>query len=138
MDTLILAQKLESLRRCLQRIEEKCPPQPHTLAADPDLQDIVVLNLTRAVQLCVDIASHIISTSNELSPVTMGEAFSTLERLGVIDSQVTTSMRKAVGFRNIAVHNYETINWTIVHSICRDQLLDFRHFAQSVAAYCGL
>ncbi len=138
MDTLVLAQKLESLRRCVQRVEEKCPPQSDALAGDPDLQDIVVLNLTRAVQLCVDIASHIISSSNEISPVTMGEAFTTLEKLGVLDSTTTLSLRKAVGFRNIAVHNYEAINWEIVYNICRRQLQDFRQFARCVVVYCGI
>ena len=54
MDTLIVAEKLESLGRCLARIEQKCPASASLLAADPDAQDIVVLNLSRAVQLCVD------------------------------------------------------------------------------------
>ncbi|MBN8726451.1 MAG: hypothetical protein J0H15_01940 [Xanthomonadales bacterium] len=53
MDPLIVARKLDSLQRCLQRVREKCPENPAHLAADPDLQDIVVLNLSRAVQLCV-------------------------------------------------------------------------------------
>lgn len=56
MDREVIEQKLESLRRCLQRIETKCPAAAETLAADFDLQDIVALNLSRAVQLCVDIA----------------------------------------------------------------------------------
>lgn len=51
MDREVIEQKLESLRRCLQRIKEKSPPSPETLAGDPDLQDILTLNLTRAVQL---------------------------------------------------------------------------------------
>ena len=61
MDKILLAQKLESPRRCVQRVHEKCPAQSELLANDTDLQDIVVLNLTRAIQLSVDIASHILS-----------------------------------------------------------------------------
>ena len=49
MDREVIAQKLESLRHCLQRIESKCPADAQTLATDPDLQDIVALNLSRAV-----------------------------------------------------------------------------------------
>ncbi|MEO8171368.1 MAG: hypothetical protein ABI575_10965, partial [Oxalobacteraceae bacterium] len=48
MDREVVEQKLESLRRCLQRIETKCPPDPETLMTDLDLQDIVALNLSRA------------------------------------------------------------------------------------------
>jgi hypothetical protein len=41
MDREVVEQKLESLRRCLQRVETKCPADADTLAADFDLQDIV-------------------------------------------------------------------------------------------------
>jgi hypothetical protein len=43
MDREVIEQKLESLRRCLQRVAEKCPSDPATLGRDPDLQDIVTL-----------------------------------------------------------------------------------------------
>jgi uncharacterized protein YutE (UPF0331/DUF86 family) len=105
MDQVILAQKLESLRRCTQRVEEKTPSSVEQLILDLDVQDILVLNLTRAVQFCVDIGSHVISESNELTPATMGDVFSTLEKLGAISTTTCESMRKAVGFRNVAVHN---------------------------------
>jgi uncharacterized protein YutE (UPF0331/DUF86 family) len=38
-------------------------------------------------------------------------------------------MKKAVGFRNIAIHNYDAIDCHIVHSICQRNLNDFRDFA---------
>ena len=43
MDREVIEQKLESLRRCLHRISERCPSDPATLGRDPDLQDIVTL-----------------------------------------------------------------------------------------------
>ena len=49
MDREVIEQKLVSLRRCLQRVAEKCPSDPDTLGRDPDLQDIVTLNLTVTV-----------------------------------------------------------------------------------------
>ena len=41
-------------------------------------------------------------------------------------------MKKAVGFRNIAIHNYDAIDWHIVHSICQRNLDDFRDFAACI------
>ena len=41
-------------------------------------------------------------------------------------------MKKAVGFRNIAVHNYQEIDWEIVFNICHHKLDDFRTFAQVI------
>jgi len=135
MDQVILSQKLESLRHCIQRVEEKTPSNVNQLIQDPDIQDILVLNLTRAVQLCVDIGSHVISESDELAPTTMGDVFSTLERLSAITPATCLSMQKAVGFRNVAVHNYDVINWEIVFAICQKFLDDFRRFAKEIADY---
>jgi uncharacterized protein YutE (UPF0331/DUF86 family) len=138
MDKILIAQKLESLRRCLQRVHDKCPAQSELLANDPDLQDIVVLNLTRAIQLSVDIASHILSQSQEPVPPTMGEAFSALEHMKILDQTTASALKRAVGFRNIAVHNYEVVNWQVVYALCQDQLQVFKVFAERVAAYCEL
>ena len=102
------------------------------LEADPDLQDILVLNLGRAVQLCVDIGSHLISETDAAAPQTMGEVFSTLASLGVIGEALASRLRGAVGFRNIAVHNYNRIDWAIVFAISAGHLDDFREFAAAV------
>ena len=42
------------------------------------------------------------------------------------------AMRRAVGFRNIAVHGYENLNITIVYKIATDHLSDFRGFAMQI------
>ena len=133
MDREVIEQKLESLRRCVQRIETKSPADAATLAKDIDLQDIVALNLSRAVQICVDIGAHIIAEIDVPPPDTMGQTFDLLAQGGVLNNQLADSLKKAVGFRNIAVHNYETINWDIVHSIVKYHLADFSEFAKVVA-----
>jgi len=135
MDQVIFSHKLESLRRCIQRVEEKTPAAVDQIIQDPDIQDILVLNLTRAVQLCVDIGSHVISETDESVPATMGDVFLTLEKLDAITSATCLSMRKAVGFRNVAIHNYAVINWEIVFAICQKSLVDFRRFAKEITEY---
>lgn len=134
MDREVIEQKLESLRRCLRRIADKCPPDPDTLARDTDLQDIIALNLTRVVQLCVDIGAHIIADLDVPPPDTMGLTFDALAQSGIIHESLATQLKKAVGFRNIAVHNYEAINWIIVHAIARHHLIDFTEFAKVIAS----
>ena len=133
MDRQVIDQKLESLRRCLQRMQEKFPADAVELQSNFDLQDIIALNLSRAVQLTVDIGSHIISTTNMPAPETMGQTFEILAQQNVLSANVAEQLKKSVGFRNIAVHNYEAINWQIVHSIVREHLQDFTEFAKAVA-----
>jgi uncharacterized protein YutE (UPF0331/DUF86 family) len=132
MDRHVIADKLERLRRCVQRIEHKRPSTLEALVTDYDLQDILSVNLERAVQLCVDIAAHIIADREVSAPTTMAAAFEALHTLHILSSDLTDSMKKAVGFRNIAVHNYQEIDWGIVFNICHHRLDDFRSFAQAI------
>jgi uncharacterized protein YutE (UPF0331/DUF86 family) len=133
MDREVVEQKLESLRRCLRRIETKCPMDAAMLVSDMDIQDIVTLNLSRAVQISVDIGAHLIAGMEVPPPDTMGQTFDLLAQQGVLNNKLASSLKKAVGFRNIAVHNYESINWNIVHSIVKYHLADFSEFAKVVA-----
>ncbi len=137
MDREVVEQKLESLRRCLSRVETKCPLDAATLVADLDLQDIVSLNLSRAVQISVDIGAHLIAGMEVAPPDTMGQTFELLAQAGVMNAELANRLKKAVGFRNIAVHNYESINWEIVHSIAKNHLTDFSEFAKIVAMEIG-
>ena len=59
MDKLILEKKIDSILRCLTRIRDRLPKSESEFLEDYDAQDVVVLNLTRAVQLSVDIATHL-------------------------------------------------------------------------------
>jgi len=133
MDRDLIETKLDMLRHCVRRLESKCPQTSEQLSRDQDLQDIIAMNLARAVQLSVDIAAHILAQRGSPPPNTMAESFAILRNESVLDEETATRMQKAVGFRNIAVHAYEKIDWRIVHSICQDRLGDFTRFAQAIS-----
>lgn len=137
MDEAVVAARLEALRRCVQRVRDHTPGSAEALEADEDLQDIVSLNLERAVQACVEIAAHLVSRSDESPPQTMGEGFDALRRLGVIPGTLAASLRKAVGYRNISVHAYGDVDWDLVYALITTRLDDFRDFARHVTAWLG-
>jgi len=128
----VIYAKLENLRHCLVRIETKKPESLLELIDNYDLQDIITINLERAIQCCVDIATHIIAESDSRIPESMGKVFIILEELHYIDSQISKSMLAAVGFRNIAVHAYRDIDWSIVFSIITEHLADFKQFTTQI------
>ncbi len=134
MDREVTQRKLEALRHSLRRVRERRPANAALLASDEDAQDVLVLNLSRAVQRCVDVAAHLLADSNQPVPATMGEAFSSLVASGVIQAELAARLRRAVGFRNIAVHNYEAIDWAIVFALAGEPLSDFEQFAAAVSA----
>lgn len=135
MAPMIILAKTDSLRRCINRIEEKTPDSVEELHRDLDLQDIISVNLERAVQCCVDIAAHALAMSDERPPATMSESFEMLGELGVVDTKSAQCMKAAVGFRNISVHGYQKIDWAIVFSIITIHLDDFREFARQIVKW---
>ncbi|MEA2085132.1 MAG: DUF86 domain-containing protein [Thermodesulfobacteriota bacterium] len=110
----------------------KTPTEKERLFSDLDLQDIIVLNLERAVQVCVDIAAHIIAEFDVRTPMSMADSFTRLHEAGVITNSTGEKLRKSVGFRNIAIHEYQSINWDVVYSVITDHLDDFRLYAREV------
>ena len=135
MDYDIILSKLESLGRCISRIEEKRPDSSSLLLQDYDLQDIISLNLERAVQTSVDIASYLIADMDGKPLATMGESFIMIVESGIITRDLGEKLRKAVGFRNISVHAYKKIDWDILYTIIKKNLNDFRDFAEAVMTY---
>lgn len=137
MDKDVVLNKLESLRRCLRRVSDKTPASVDLLIADHDLQDIITLNLERAVQICVDIGLHIISDLETPVPDTMAKTFEALKTAGCLSESTAERMIKAVGFRNTAVHTYQEIDWEIVYRIITIHLDDFRDFSKQIINFAG-
>lgn len=135
MDELVLEKKIDSILRCIQRIQSRIPLEREQFKQDLDAQDVVVLNLTRIIQLCVDIAMHVIAQTNIDAPQTMSQSFSKLERLDIIDKKLADKLKKSVGFRNIAVHNYDELDLDITFDIASKHIDDFRNFIKLITAF---
>lgn len=129
----MVAEKLESLRRCVARIEARRKASVEALQEDVDAQDIITLNLTRAVQLCSDIAVHALLSGQARPPATMGESFTHLAAEGWLSHELAGRLRAAVGFRNLAVHAYDDLDWSIVHRLTTEGVNDLRAFAAAIA-----
>jgi len=67
----------------------------------------------------------------------MGQTFDLLNQAGMIHADLAMCMKKAVGFRNVTVHNYKAIDWAVVHSIAQSRLPDFEAFAKAVFTLQG-
>ena len=132
MERDIIIRKLDSLARCVRRIEEKRPDTLEQLIDDIDTQDILSINLERAVQVSVDIGAHLLAGMSVPPPETMGEVFTILVSAKMIPEETGFALRKAVGFRNLSVHAYDQVDWERVFDIVHDQLDNFRKFADAI------
>ena len=132
IDKKVIGEKLLSLNRCLERVKLHTPANVEALQSDFDTQDIICLNIQRAVQISVDIAAHILAEQLHEQTPTMAETFLALSRYELLDSQLASRLAKAVGFRNIAVHEYDTLDMNILYSIITKEIGCFYEFSDAV------
>lgn len=130
-DKDIVLGKVNNIQRCLRRIRTVTNLDPHALDS-LDAQDIFVLNLQRAIQSTIDLAAHIIASEGMGLPATMKEHFLMLQRAGIISEFLANKMISMVGFRNIAIHDYEAIDPAILKSILTSHLPDLEEFYTSI------
>jgi uncharacterized protein YutE (UPF0331/DUF86 family) len=124
---LILA-KSGSVKRHLQRILEKRNTNVQSFLHDIDRQESILFNLQMAVQLCIDIAAHIISEEGFGVPGSTSEMFYLLEENGYLDGRLTEKMVKAVGLRNLIVHEYTRIELEKIFEVAQRDIDDLTEY----------
>ena len=126
-DKDVVFAKVATIQRCLKRIKETSGWDPVSLD-NLDKQDIFVLNLQRAVQAAIDLATHIVASEGLGLSDTIRGNFQLLQDAGIVNEEITRRMESMVGFRNIAIHDYEAIDKEILKSILTGNLKDIEDF----------
>ena len=128
----VVLNKIQTIEKCLKRIREEYVGFEDSFEENYTKQDSVILNLERASQASIDIATHIVKTRNLGLPNTSRELFSMLLDAGIISEDICKQMQGMVGFRNIAVHDYQNLNIEIVVAIVQKHLGDFEGFVREI------
>lgn len=124
--------KAASLERCVKRIREVYEGDDKQLYENPTSQDSILLNLQRACEVSIDLAMHVVRKRRLGVPQDSRDAFELLHAGGLLDRELTTTMKRMVGFRNVAVHEYDRLNLDIVKAIITQQLDEFLKFGQRI------
>ena len=131
MNSDIILNKVQTIHRCIKRINEEYLSGSDSLS-DYTRQDSIILNILRACETSIDLAMYIVSERCLEVPQNSRDAFEIIFRNGIIDKQLEQKLKAMVGFRNIAVHDYQAISIEIVKGIVENHLDDFREFADIV------
>jgi uncharacterized protein YutE (UPF0331/DUF86 family) len=123
----VLLNKMAIVERCLLRIKEVYDQNPDNLK-DYTKQDSIVLNIQRAVEATIDIAMHVIAEKKLGIPQNSRDAFEVLAQHHLISNELLEKLKNMIGFRNIAVHNYQKINLSILQTVIENHLQDFIDF----------
>ena len=126
----VLISKARSIERCLQRISEDYDGYENEIEANFTRRDAIILNLQRACETSIDAAMRIVRLKKLGVPEESRAAFELLEENGIIPINLSNNLKKMVGFRNIAIHDYQKIDTAILEAILNNHLGEFREFAK--------
>jgi len=124
----ILLNKAAIIERCLGRIADEIDADAE-IKTNFTKQDSVILNLLRACEASIDGAMHLVRKLVLGVPQTSRDAFGMLAESDQLSPDLSQRLQAMVGFRNIAVHNYQQLNTDILESILESNLTDFEEFA---------
>jgi uncharacterized protein YutE (UPF0331/DUF86 family) len=108
----ILINKAAIIERCVRRIGEEARACP--LLDDYTHIDALTLNIERACQAAIDMAMHVVADRHLGVPQSTADAFSLLQRSGIIDPLLTAALHGMVGFRNVAIHQYDQLDMNVL------------------------
>jgi uncharacterized protein YutE (UPF0331/DUF86 family) len=131
MDDVVI-NKLATIERCLFRIKEVYQQAGDDFLSDYTRQDSIILNLQRACEASIDLANYITKLKNLGIPQSSRNSFELLQKAGLLPLEVSDNLKKMVGLRNIAVHDYQELNLEIVKYVVENHLVDFQRFGKVI------
>ena len=128
----VLARKAKVIERCVGRAREEYALAEGLFLSNYSRQDAAILNIQRACEAALDMAQRVISTQKWGLAEFSKDLFGVLQRHAVIDEKMTITLSHMVGFRNLAVHDYEDLDMKIVESIIKNDASDLLAFSELV------
>ncbi len=131
----VVVRQLTSLRRYVELVR---PLQSESLA-DLTLDPLRWNGLLHILQLLVehvtDTGNHLLAGINEQVTDDARETLLTLGRRKILPYELAERIGPMIGFRNVVVHEYLTVDPGIVHWVLRDGLAEFEQFAEYIEDY---
>lgn len=128
----VLINKAATIERFVARALEEYDKNPATFQSDLTRQDAAILNIQRACEAALDMAQHLLRRERLGVPQSARDSFTLLATAAWIDASLADAMRRMVGFRNIAVHDYQRLQLPITVSIIEKHLDEFLRFSKAV------
>ncbi len=134
IDKSLISEKLQKIDDYIGRIENMHFSEDQFLE-NIDYQDLLTFRLQQAVELCVDITTHIIAALKLEKPETARSSFEVLVGHDILNKELADKMMLAVSFRNIAVHGYEDFDFKQLFGDYKQDLESLKSFVAKILKY---
>ena len=128
----VLINKAATVERCVSRAREEYNRDPSTFSTDFTRQDAAILNVQRACEAVLDMGQHLVRREKLGVPQSARDVFELLAQGHWIDSQLAEALKRMVAFRNIAVHDYQSLLLPILVNVITLHLGEFLAFTKIV------
>ncbi len=131
----VLINKAATIERCVARAREEYMADPMGFATNHTRQDAAILNIQRACEATLDMGLHIIRRERLGVTQSARDTFTLLAQAQWIDPALAEQMKRMVGFRNVAVHDYQSLQLPITVNILTGHLEEFLAFSRQMLTH---
>ena len=135
VDRDLILRKLADLDLYLGQVSEFRDIAVEAYRADWNTQRIVERTLQMAIEVCLDVATHIIADRRLRVPATYAEAFEVLGEAGLLEPGQRDALMRMSRFRDLLVHEYARLDPAMVVRILREHLKDLAAFKTAVLSW---
>lgn len=128
----VLLNKAQTIERCVARAREEYEADADSFASNYTRQDAAILNIQRACEAALDMGQHLIRRDNLGVPQSARDVFTLLAQARWIDNDLAESLKRMIGFRNIAVHDYKKLQLVITVNVITQHLDEFLRYASAI------
>ena len=132
VDKALIFRKLTELEDHLKQIKEFSSVSVEVYGREWKTQRIVERTLQIMIEICADIANHIISDKGYRVPKSYADTFRVLYEKDIIEEEIFNMMENMAKFRNIVVHRYDKVDESIVVNILKRHLDDFLVYRNAI------
>ena len=132
MNPLVLG-KIASIERSVARAREEFLRAGGDFARDFTHQDAAILNVLRSCETAIDLANIVVRDRNLGVPQSSRDSFRLLADASIIAEDLSERLQKMIGFRNVAVHQYQTLDLRIAEAVIERGLDDILAFCRRLA-----
>ena len=125
VDKALILRKLTELEEHLKQIKEFSNITVEDYSREWKTQRIVERTLQIMIEICADIANHIIADKGYRVPKSYADTFRVLYEKDIIEEEIFKMMENMAKFRNVVVHRYDKLDEYIVINILKKHLNDF-------------
>lgn len=132
VDREIISEKLKYLAEYILDLETERSVSLNEFLNNKKLRRYVERTFQMAIECCLDIGSHIISSERLREPEDNKDIFIVLVENKYLPVNDLENLKKMAQFRNLVVHSYARIDPEILYSILQNSVIDLKKFARNI------